>query len=135
MDDLEPNTRYVVSISSEILPGRETSGSPWSFEFETGTEREFPLPVISDRPVISEPSHLESLEYVLVWEGVEGAIEYQIQESRGDLFTYSDREFLSSDKFITIKVNRGNEYYYRVRARLPEGYSSWSPIYFVRAQN
>ncbi len=117
LDDLASSTEYTVVFTTDLLLGGENIPQEWSWEFTTGTDREFSVPNSMDRPEFTMTDHFPtSLSYTISWDSVDGADSYELQETTSEIFTYVNQTWTPTDTSIVINQTYSNQYYYRVRA-------------------
>jgi hypothetical protein len=132
LEDLQPETEYRIEIDFNILLGEDQSHEIFTMNFTTGIKREFDTPISNIRPIILSPPHLGNKpSFVLEWEPVEGAAYYEIQVSTGEAMIDYIAQFENEGTSLGMAMDTPNQYYLRVRARLENGFSNWSKIYFV----
>ena len=133
LDDLQPNTAYIISFSPDLTLGDIDIGKTWEWRFTTGSSREFDEPNAMARPEISIDDHYpDSLSYQVSWSAVHGAVGYELQESKSEHFVGAAMEtYVTSEPTIAILKSESNQFYYRVRAFDGERYSRWSRIALV----
>ena len=129
--DVEPNFPVLVVGRSERVDenGQMDTIPSLSVEFSSVKPNYFSLSnKVEAFPADLILSHGSSKSLLLQWADVSDELGYEIWRMSGNQFVKIAETVSNDNTYVDVNLNANTKYWYKVRAVLANGFSSWSPV-------